>query len=147
MAMTESEAAAQWELGKLLHELDLQNNARMREWVTRAGLGLTVAQASALRELTGPMTMRELAGRMTCEPSNATVVIDKLDQLKLIERRPHPTDRRAKQLALTPEGAELREKLLSVLRAQPLLTGLSQQDQDTLKELLQQALAGPNVAP
>lgn len=147
MAMTESQAAAQWELGKLLHELDLQNNARMREWVTGAGLGLTVAQASALRELTGPMTMRELAGRMTCEPSNATVVIDKLDQLKLIERRPHPTDRRAKQLALTPEGAKLRKELVSVLREQPLLTGLTQQEQDQLKELLQRALTDSSGDP
>jgi DNA-binding MarR family transcriptional regulator len=145
MAMTESQATAQWELGKLLHELDLQNNARMREQVT--GLGLTVAQASALRELTGPMTMRELAGRMTCEPSNATVVIDKLDQLQLIERRPHPTDRRAKQLALTPEGAKLRKKLLSVLREQPLLTGLTQQEQGKLKELLQRALTDPSAHP
>jgi hypothetical protein len=27
---------------------------------------------------------------MACEPSNATVVIDKLESQRLIERRPHP---------------------------------------------------------
>ncbi|MEU9341897.1 MarR family transcriptional regulator [Streptomyces sp. NPDC048278] len=136
--MTEAQAEAQWELGKLVHDLDMQSNARMREWVS--GLGLTVAQASALREMTGPMTMRELAGRMSCEPSNATVVIDKLEGLRLIERRPHPTDRRAKQLVLTPEGAGLRERLLTVLTEEPLFTGLTQDEQDALEGLLKRAL-------
>ncbi|MEU1408687.1 MarR family transcriptional regulator [Streptomyces sp. NPDC005728] len=137
--MTQEQAEAQWELGKLVHDLDMQSNARMREWVT--GLGLTVAQASALREMTGPMTMRELAGRMSCEPSNATVVIDKLESLRLIERRPHPTDRRAKQLVLTPEGTELRERLLKVLAEEPLFAGLTQDEQDALEGLLKRALS------
>nr|WP_046730673.1 MarR family transcriptional regulator [Streptomyces humi] len=138
MAMTQEQAEAQWELGKLVHDLDMQCAARMREWV--AGLGLTVAQASALREMTGPMTMRELAGRMSCEPSNATVVIDKLESLRLIERRPHPTDRRAKQLVLTPEGTELREQLLKVLAEEPLFAGLTQEEQNALEGLLKRAL-------
>ncbi|MEV6324006.1 MarR family transcriptional regulator [Nocardia sp. NPDC051787] len=145
MTMSDSHAAAQWELGKLIHELDLQNNARMREWVTP--LGLTVAQATALRELTGPMTQRELAARLTCEPSNATVIIDKLEALQLLERHPHPTDRRAKQLALTPEGAALREKLLKILNEQPLITGLTQPEQDMLQNLLQRALSRTETSP
>lgn len=131
--MTEAQAEAQWELGELVHDLDMQSNARMREWV--AGLGLTVAQASALREMIGPMTMRELAGRMSCEPSNATIVIDKLETLRLIERSPHPTDRRAERLVVTPEGAELRERLLKVLTEEPLFAGLTQDEQDALQGL------------
>ncbi|WP_202876099.1 MarR family transcriptional regulator [Kribbella sp. VKM Ac-2566] len=50
-------------------------------------LGLTAAQATALREMTGPMAMGELAERMSCEPSNATFVVDKLEKQGLIERR------------------------------------------------------------
>lgn len=134
------QAAAQWwEVATLVHELDMQNNARLRERVAK--VGLTISQASALRALTGPMTMSELATRMNCEPSNATVVIDKLEGQRLIERRPHPTDRRAKQLSLTPEGAEQREKLLKILCAQPMATGLTTQEQDTLQALLLRALA------
>ena len=143
MAMTETQAEAQWELGKLVHDLDMQSNARMRDWVT--GLGLTVAQASALREMTGPMTMRELAGRMSCEPSNATVVIDKLETLRLIERRPHPTDRRARQLVLTPDGAGLRERLLKVLAEEPLFASLTQDEQDALQDLLKRALSRADI--
>ena len=138
--MSDARVAADWELAKLVHELDMQSNARQRERVGK--LGLTIAQASALRELTGPMTLRELAVRMACEPSNAIVVIDQLESQQLLERRPHPTDRRAKQLMLTPDGAERREKLLESLRGEePLLTGLTQQEQDTLQDLLQRALS------
>jgi DNA-binding MarR family transcriptional regulator len=139
MPMSDSEATAQWELAKLVHDLDMQMNARVRDRV--AELGLTVAQASALREITGPTTMGELAARMSCEPSNATAVIDNLEQHELVERRPHPTDRRAKQLTLTPEGAKLRKKLLKLLSDVPVVIGLTQHERGTLRQLLQQAIS------
>jgi MarR family transcriptional regulator, organic hydroperoxide resistance regulator len=139
MTASDSQADAHWQLGKLVDELHLQLTAHLRERATR--VGLTVAQASALREMTGPMTMSELAGRMQCEPSNATVVIDKLEKLKLIERRPHPTDRRAKQLTLTADGAERRKNLLKILDDEPLLRGLTEQEQDELQNLLLRAIS------
>jgi MarR family transcriptional regulator, organic hydroperoxide resistance regulator len=105
-----------------------------------AKLGLTAAQATALRELTGPMTMSELADRMSCEPSNATYVIDKLESQGLLDRRPHPTDRRAKHLVLTPEGAALREKLLALLSQESPLAGLTEQEQGVLHGLLYRAV-------
>jgi DNA-binding MarR family transcriptional regulator len=138
VAISDEQAEADWELGKLVHNLDMQSNARMRERVAK--LGLTVAQASALREFTEPMTIGELAGRMSCEPSNATVVIDNLEKLRLIERRPHPSDRRAKQLHLTAEGAERRDQLLAVLLRERLFTGLSVEQFGALKTLLELAI-------
>jgi MarR family transcriptional regulator, organic hydroperoxide resistance regulator len=105
-----------------------------------AMLGLTAPQATALRELSGPMTMRELADRMSCEPSNATFVVDKLEKQDLIERRPHPTDRRAKQLVLTPQGTALRDRLLELLGADSPLAGLTQDEQRTLHQLLERAV-------
>jgi DNA-binding MarR family transcriptional regulator len=106
-------------------------------------LGLTSAQATALREMTGPMTMRELAERMSCEPSNATFVVDKLEKHGLIERHAHPTDRRAKQLVLTPEGSALRERLLELLTQDSPLAGLTTQQQRALQNLLEQAITRP----
>lgn len=138
--MSDSQVAADWELAKLVHELDTQNSALQRERVGK--LGLTIGQASALRELTEPMTLKNLAVRMGCEPSNALVVIDQLESQQLLERRPHPTDRRAKQLMLTPDGVERREQLLKSLRGEePLLSVLTRQEQDALQDLLQRALA------
>lgn len=139
MTMSDAQVAADWELGKLVHELDTQSYARQRRRLSK--LDLTIGQASALRELTTPLTLKELAVRMGCEPSNALVVIDQLEKQQLLERRPHPTDRRAKQLTLTGEGIKRREGLLESLREEePLLIGLSVEEQAVLEGLLRRAL-------
>ncbi|MGH4031612.1 MarR family winged helix-turn-helix transcriptional regulator [Actinomycetota bacterium Odt1-20B] len=137
----ESSAVAERELCGLVNGMAHQIAEHVR--VRAATLGLTAPQATALRELTGPMTMRELAERMSCEPSNATFVVDKLEKQSLIERHPHPTDRRAKQLILTDEGAELRERLLGFLTQDSPLAGLTQDEQRTLQGLLERAVVRP----
>ncbi|MGW4895820.1 MarR family winged helix-turn-helix transcriptional regulator [Kitasatospora sp. NPDC004240] len=106
-------------------------------------LGLTVAQATALREMSGPMTMRELAERMCCEPSNTTFVIDKLEKQGLVERHPHPTDRRAKHLVLTTEGTALRDDLLGLLAVDSPLSALGADEQRLLRGLLEQVITRP----
>ncbi|HEY2099829.1 MAG TPA: MarR family transcriptional regulator, partial [Pseudonocardia sp.] len=109
MSRPDPQVAAERELCGLVTGLSRQIGDHVRERAVK--LGLTAPQATALRELTGPMTMSELAERMGCEPSNATFVIDKLEKQGLLERHPHATDRRAKQLVLTVEGVALRERL------------------------------------
>ncbi|MER6396683.1 MarR family transcriptional regulator [Kitasatospora sp. NPDC001603] len=118
-------------------------NQRIVEHVRVHGatLGLTPSQATALREMSGPMTMRELAERMSCEPSNTTFVVDKLEKQQLIERHPHPTDRRAKQLVLTAEGTALRERLLELLTEGSPLGSLTAQERQLLHGLLERAVA------
>jgi DNA-binding MarR family transcriptional regulator len=103
-------------------------------------LELTEAQAIALRELTGPMTSRELARRMSCEPSNVTYVIDRLAGLGLVERQPHPSDRRAKQLVLTECGTKVRDDLLATLVIDSPLEGLTAHEQRLLHDLLLRAI-------
>nr|WP_246234077.1 MarR family transcriptional regulator [Streptomyces boluensis] len=131
--------ATERQLCGLVTGLARQIEAHVRD---RAGtLGLTASQAIALRELTGPLTLRELSGRMGCEPSNATFVSDRLEEQGLVERRPHPQDRRAKQLVLTDKGTELREQLLARFAEGSPLAPLTQQEQDRLHALLLRAVS------
>lgn len=139
MTEPDPETAAERQLCGLVNGLAGQISAHVRE--RAAKLGLTAAQATALRELTGPMTMSGLADRMGCEPSNATVVVDRLEGQGLLERRPHPSDRRAKQLILTPDGTELRGRLLELLSAESPLAGLTPEEQGVLQDLLQRAVS------
>ncbi|GAA3090240.1 MarR family winged helix-turn-helix transcriptional regulator [Streptomyces rectiviolaceus] len=141
MTNPESQAIAERQLCGLVNGMADQIAEHLRGRAAR--LGLTAPQATALRELAGPMTMRELAERMSCEPSNATFVVDKLEKQELIERRPHPSDRRAKQLVLTTEGGALRERLLGLLAEDSPLAALTQKEQDALRGLLQQAISRP----
>lgn len=138
MSTHEPRDVAERQLCGLVNGLSRQIGEHLRE---RAGtLGLTAPQATALRELTGPMTMKDLTGRMSCEPSNTTFIVDKLQQQELIERRPHPTDRRAKLLALTDKGAAMRERLLDLLQRDSPLADLTEEEQATLHDLLRRAV-------
>ncbi|GGU94540.1 MarR family transcriptional regulator [Actinomadura cremea] len=136
-AHAEPHALSEQEICGLVKGLASQLEVHVRE--RAVNLDLTAPQATALRELAGPMTMRDLADRMSCEPSNATFIVDRLERLGLVERRPHPTDRRAKILALTPRGTEVRERLLAMLMEDSPVTRLTQEEQRTLRELLLRA--------
>src|SRR4051812_37601642 len=130
----ERDLAAEREICGLVGELARRIDDHVRRRVVE--LELTGPQAVALRELTGSMTMRELALRMACEPSNVTYVADRLEKQGIIERQAHPHDRRAKRLALTTHGTALREQLIKILSQDSPLDGLSHEEQKTLHDLL-----------
>jgi DNA-binding MarR family transcriptional regulator len=88
----------------------------------------------------------ELARRMSCEPSNVTYVVDRLSGLGLIERQPHPYDRRARHLVLTERGTQVRDRLLGVLVIDSPLDGLTASEQRLLRDLLLRAVNGPPPA-
>src|SRR5919109_2268591 len=73
-------------------------------------LGLAPAQLHALRliEPGAELPMSSLAGKLFCDASNVTGIVDRLEDRGLIERRPAAHDRRVKMLALTEAGAPPR---------------------------------------
>ncbi|MFE1789788.1 MarR family winged helix-turn-helix transcriptional regulator [Streptomyces sp. NPDC059525] len=136
----QSQAVAERQLCGLVDGLAQRIAEHVRE--RAATLGLTASQATALREMSGSMTMRELAERMNCEPSNATFVVDRLEKQGLVERHPHPTDRRAKLLVLTGEGTALRTRLLDLLHVDSPVACLAPEEQRVLRDLLERAVTG-----
>ncbi|MFJ1457842.1 MarR family winged helix-turn-helix transcriptional regulator [Nocardia sp. N2S4-5] len=119
---------------RLVHSFTRRLDVHVRRVAEQ--LGLTPSQVIALRELSEPITARELAARMTCEPSNATFVLDRLEALGLVERKPHPSDRRAKRIELTPAGHDSRAAVLARLGTGSPLTSLTEDQQRELRELL-----------
>jgi DNA-binding MarR family transcriptional regulator len=104
------------------------------------GMNLTVSQAVALRELKTPLTMRELAHRMGCEASNVTFVIDKLEDGGLVDRVPHPGDRRVKRVRLTTDGRTIRTRLMRQLTKDSPLDPLNAEERQRLQDLLVKAV-------
>ena len=71
------------------------------------------------------------------DPPNATVLVDELESQGLVQRRPHPTDRRAKLVEATRKGKSLARRANEILATPPLaLAGLSAEDLDTLRRIL-----------
>lgn len=116
-------------------------NQRLDAHVRRVadGLGITASQAIALRELAEPMTLSELAERMSCEASNASYVVDRMERQGLVSRQPHPSDRRAKRLVLTEGGESCRANVLDALSVEAPISALDDTEQDVLAELLRKA--------
>jgi DNA-binding MarR family transcriptional regulator len=77
-----------------------------RKVVEATGMPFSVYRAlKRLRK--APRTLRELAGEMSIDAPAATVLVDDLVARGLVERQPHPTDRRAKLVSLTAAGRKL----------------------------------------
>ena len=109
--------------------------------------GHTVPQARLLDVLRPgePMPMTEVARALHCDTSNATGLVDRLEQRGLLERRPSPTDRRVRAVTLTDAGEQERAALLRRLRADnPLLVAL---DRDTVRGLTEHLRAVVAAAP
>lgn len=128
------------EIAQLVFELGARFRAHVGALL--AQLDLTVPQAWLLLSLDGPLSMGEVASRVRADPSTVTWIVDRLEARGLLERRPHPTDRRIKQLVLTPEGVLVREQLHAVFADVPGLSALSPSQLQALSDLLRQAVGG-----
>jgi DNA-binding MarR family transcriptional regulator len=61
----------------------------------------------------GPAIMRDLGVQLGVSPRNMTAMVDALEDARLVVRRPHPTDRRATLVELSPSGAREAEQALA----------------------------------
>jgi MarR family transcriptional regulator, transcriptional regulator for hemolysin len=75
--------------------------------------GMTRAQWGALARLERQegMTQAEMAETLEVQPISLLRLIDRLCEHGLVERRPHPRDRRANRLYLTDKGRAMLEHL------------------------------------
>lgn len=103
--------------------------------------GLTLAKLGVLRELAladEPLTLGQLAERVSCVKSNITQLVDRMEKSGLVKRVPDSSDRRCMRAALTDEGR--RRYKLGVTEEsqveQEILGSLSGQEQEQLGRLL-----------
>ena len=112
---------------------------RETQMETARDLGLTPGHMKALFELDVQQgcPMGELAALLACDASNATWLVDRLEERGLVERQPFPGDRRVKSVVLTPAGVKIRQLLVDRLGTPPadLLT-LDRADLETLQSAL-----------
>lgn len=84
------------------------------------------------------LTMGELSRALLVSNGNATAVVDRLEQDKLVRRTPSRTDRRAVGVALTAAGVARFERLAADHEAEVdrLFGALTTRDLDTLTDIL-----------
>ena len=93
------------------------------------------------------LKLTDLAHILGIARSGAVLLVDALQEMNLVERRPAPGDRRAYSLVLTPTGKRTLEAAKQAVIAHDahVASALSEQEQATLKSLLAR-LAPPRPA-
>ena len=111
--------------------------------------GLTPNDSRALFSL-DPRTgrsMRSLADEWQCDPSNATFIVDRLEQLGLASRQPLLHDKRVKLVALTRKGEKTRTDLLQEFHQPPAeFDGLDRADLESLERIVAKLTSAPTSA-
>src|SRR3954451_13149237 len=70
---------------------------------TALGVGTTDIEALEYLELLGPLTQRDLGTRLVLTSGAVTLLVDRLERLGAVRRGPHPHDRRATLVSLSPD--------------------------------------------
>jgi len=143
MALSASADAAAVEFaGQLLFRLWRVSHTRTAEALE--SLGLTTALFALLNVLgthEGAI-QQELGAAMSIDPSTMVSLIDQLEAAGLANRRPRPTDRRAREVVITPKGRRVLEQArqLAMQVEDDVLRGLSGAERRQVLALLRRAL-------
>jgi DNA-binding MarR family transcriptional regulator len=103
--------------------------------------GLSFSQVNTLMRLhfTGKADVSNIAEQLGVSNAGASQLVDRLVQMRLIERREDPLDRRIKRLGLTEAGHELAEKLVNIRRGwmDKFTNSLTPDQRDSISSALQ----------
>ena len=120
----------------------VEAHSRRGELAEALGFRLGGGRGKILFQLrAGPRTLSQLAEANRVDAPYATLIVDKLEAHGLVERLPHPDDRRRKLVALTAAGHNaLATADAILLRPPPAIDALPGDDLGQLTELLTRLL-------
>jgi MarR family transcriptional regulator, temperature-dependent positive regulator of motility len=135
--------------GHLIRRLHQISTALFQERMIAMGLDLTPVQYGALAVLSeNPgIDQARLAGLIAYDRATIGGVVDRLQAKGLIRRRVSPRDRRARELALTREGAALLARVTPEVRAvqAEILPGLTEAERTAFLALAARATEAGNT--
>ncbi len=127
-------------LARMGHVAAKQFSARLER------LGLTTRMWGALNVLDaeGAVTQQKLGQCTGIDPSSMVSTVDDLEAAGLVERRRHPSDRRAHALHITDEGRTTLSRGRQLARGaqEDLLSPLNAEERKQLHELLLRLVLG-----
>ena len=82
---------------------------RVRAAAASHELSLTEAAVMARLAKEGPATTADLARAESMKPQSMGTTVAALEEMGMVERKPHPTDGRQVHIALTAKGAAVRK--------------------------------------
>jgi DNA-binding MarR family transcriptional regulator len=107
---------------------------RMRAAAAGHELSLTESAVLARLDKGGPATTADLARAEGMRPQSMGTTVASLEEMGLVERKPHPTDGRQVNIMLTVKGAAVRKSAKDAKRTwlAETIAQLDKQEQETL---------------
>lgn len=124
--------------------------ARINEAAAAAGLSPVSAWALVQLDPDHPISQKELAARLNCNPSTVVDPTDRLEEGGLVIRKANPADRRVNVLIATPKGKQVRAELIDRLFEPPeAFRRLPAKEQARFRDVMLAAVTGarPAAAP
>ena len=124
--------------GFLISRMGMVAQKQFAERIEQLGLSTRMWGALNVLDAEGEITQHALCRSVGMDPSSMVSTIDELEAKGLVERRRHPSDRRAYALHVTAEGREILTRGRKLARAaqDDLLAPLSPEEREQLHELL-----------
>jgi DNA-binding MarR family transcriptional regulator len=109
-------AALQPNIGAALYDVARAMRRRFERRARQTGLPITRQQARALLHIARNegLSQAAVATMLDIEPIALVRLLDRLHEEGLVERRPHPTDRRVRTLWLTPLAWSVVDRVLAI---------------------------------
>ncbi|WP_371408949.1 MarR family winged helix-turn-helix transcriptional regulator [Micromonospora zamorensis] len=122
------------------HALQTEHAAGLAELGISPRAHYVLAQAR-----TGDLTQRQIGERCGVDKTTMVVTLDQLERAGLAERRPVPTDRRARLVAVTPAGEQVLLRARQVVERiqEDLLATLPEPDREVFLRALVALVTGP----
>jgi len=135
--------------GQLLFRLWRANHTRAAEQL--GSVGLTTALFALLNVINARerAIQQELGSALGIDRSTMVSLIDQLEGAGLAKRRPSVTDRRAREIVITPKGRRLLKQARGLISQveDDVLGGLSADERRELLALLRRALESAPAQP
>jgi MarR family transcriptional regulator, organic hydroperoxide resistance regulator len=121
---------------------------RINEAAAEAGLSPVSAWSLVQLDPDHPISQKELASRLKCNPSTVVDPTDRLEEGGLVVRQANPADRRVNVLIVTPKGKQVRAELIDRLFEPPeAFRRLPAGDQTRFRDAMLAAVTGKRPAP
>jgi DNA-binding MarR family transcriptional regulator len=129
---------AQEHLGFLLSQVGIFASQRFSEAIAEAGIHPPLFRVLNVVDAAEGESQHAIGEAIEVPPSRMVAIIDELEERGLIERRPHPGDRRVRALFLTAKGRKVLDegRKIAMTHERKLTDGLTKKESQELIALL-----------
>jgi DNA-binding MarR family transcriptional regulator len=136
-------------IGFLLSQVGIYAARQFAQRLSALGLHPPLFRVMNVVDAAEGLSQQAIGEAIQAPASRMVAIVDELELRGLVERRPHPSDRRVRALYLTGEGRKLltRARRIAQEHEEEITRGMSAADRKRLVALLQRIVDEQSIGP